>query len=267
MKNNSSILATLYANRALIWRLSLAEVRERYASTVFGSLWAVLQPAILIMVFWFVFAYGLRLTSPAAEVPFFLLLIVGLGVWFCFSDAVQGGTNAVTQRAYLVKKIAFPLEILPVVPVVSALLVHAVMLMLILVILAVNDIYPTWKALSVLYYAAALVVFSSALAYLLSALNVFHRDVGQTAGVMLQLWFWLTPIIWSPDMFSGTARRVLEMNPMYYIVVGYREALLHGYASTLTWQAAATFWIITGLTLGTGVMLFRRLQPDFADVL
>src|SRR5262249_11491724 len=112
-------LRLLRANRRLIWQLALNELKGRYAATLVGSVWAVVTPLVLILVFCFVSAYGLKISFESGP-PFHLVLFCGLIPWMTFSEAISSGTGAVLSHAYLVKKIAFPLEILPVVSVVSA---------------------------------------------------------------------------------------------------------------------------------------------------
>jgi len=261
-----SLVETLLINRRLIWRLAVNSVRERYASSLLDSVWAVLHPAMMLVVFWFVFEFGLRISS-AGPVPFFLSLIVGLAAWLFFSDAVLGGINAVVSNSYVIKKIAFPLEILPVIPVIAALIVHVFILIAALAIMAVNGYYPGPKGLLLLpYYLICAVLLATGLSYLLSALNVFHSDIGQTAGLLVQLWFWLTPIVWTPEHFPPDVRPLLEYNPMFYIVTGYRDALLLT-TPVQTMEAGVKFWTITTAILTTGLFLFRRLKYDFADVL
>ncbi len=146
----------LWRNRRLIWRLALTQLRDRYASTAIGSLWAVLQPILVMLVFWFVFTYALRQGTPTDGAPFVLFLIIGLGVWFALSDALLNGANAVTQNAYLITKIAFPVELLPVVPVVVALIVHAAMMLIIVALMIAMGSPPSVDAVEVLFYGAAM---------------------------------------------------------------------------------------------------------------
>jgi lipopolysaccharide transport system permease protein/teichoic acid transport system permease protein len=95
---------------------------------------------------------------------------------------------------------------------------------------------------------------------------VFHRDLGQAMSAALSLWFWLTPIVWSPELIPSQFRLILEFNPIYYVVDGYRS-LMTGVPFWLNWREAIRFWSVTGPVLVVGAYVFRRLKPDFADVL
>lgn len=147
----------LLAHRRLIWQLALHELRGRYAATLVGSLWAIVNPLVVILVFWFVSAYGLKITFESGP-PFHLVLFCGLVPWMTFNEAVSGGTSAVLSHAYLVKKIASPLEILPVVGVTSAVIVHGFLLAVLLGILLLSGVTLTIQMLQVAYFLLALVV-------------------------------------------------------------------------------------------------------------
>ena len=245
----------------------MTQLRSQYASTLFGALWAVLQPAATVAVYWFVFTFGIRMAANANGPPFFLMLIVAISAWFFFSDAINGGQAAVVNNAYMLKKIAFPVEILPAVPIAVAALVHAGVLIFVLLLALLNGVPPSWHLLLLIYYAACLALLASGVAYLLASLSVFQRDWTQLSGLLLQLWFWLTPIVWSPELFSSGVRAVLAFNPMYYVVEGYRNALLNGAGEPPTLATTLSFWCVTLAILSLGGVVFSRLRPHFADVL
>ena len=164
-------------------------LRNRYAATLGGSLWAFLQPLLTLAVFWFVFSYGLKIKSPADDIPFFLVLFCGLIPWMTFGDALSGGANAVLEHRHLVKNVAFPLEILPAAQFMAAGIVHMFMLLSLVAILLLYDIPLTVRALQIVYFFFAMGAFVLSLSWILAALNVFHRDLGQALGVILMLWF------------------------------------------------------------------------------
>jgi ABC-type polysaccharide/polyol phosphate export permease len=250
-----------------VLRLAQVQLRDRYSGSVLGMLWALLQPAMVMAVFWFVFAHGLRVVSPAGTAPFVALLLVGLVAWFWFNDAVSMGAFAVTGSAYLVKKVAFPLELLPLAPVMASLLVHLGLLLILVVGLAVSGHLSGWRILQLPLYMLATATLACGLAYWLSALHVFHRDVAQIAMLFLQVWFWLTPIVWSFTAFSPDVSAVLSWNPLAYVVEGYRHSLLAEVTTPPRLGQAISFWLVALLLLASGVTLFRRLRADFADVL
>ena len=260
-------VAEIWASRRLVLRLASAQLRDKYSGSALGALWALIQPAMVMAVFWFVFVFGLKVSSPTGEAPFVALLLVGLSCWFWFADAVTGGAHAVTSSAYLVKKIAFPLEVLPLAPVAASFIVHAAMLVILIVGLAFAGDLDGWRLLTLPLYMLALATLATGLAYWLSALNAFHRDVAQTTALVLQVWFWLTPIVWSFSAFPPEVADILGWNPMTFVVAGYRYALLNDVGAAPTIAQASTFTILAVAILSSGIAFYRRLRGDFADVL
>jgi teichoic acid transport system permease protein len=255
----------LLAHRRLIVQMAAYELRNRYASTAIGALWAMIQPVLLIVVFWYVATRGLKVSFDTGT-PFILLMFSGFVPWLLFADALNGATNSVTSYAYLVRKVAFPVHILPAVPVCAALFVHAAIFALLLVILAWYGVYPRMEMFVVFYYLAALLLFLLGMGWLLSALHVFSRDVGQTVASVLTVLFWATPILWPAHHIGGWAKAALQLNPMYFIVEGYRSALLPAEPAP-GGSLHLYFWGLTAMLLVLGASVFRRFEPDFADVL
>ncbi len=263
----SSSFSQIWRSRGVVLRLAHAQLRDRYSASALGMLWALLQPAMTMAVFWFVFVFGLKITSPLDEAPFVALLLVGLAPWFYFNDAVGGSANAVTSSAYLVRKIAFPLEILPLAPLAASLVVHVALLALLAAGLIVAGEWAGWRVLLLPIFVASLCVLAAGLAFWLAAFNVFHRDVAQTAVLLLQIWFWMTPIVWSFSAFPSDVVAVLKWNPLVFIIEGYRYCLLAKVTVPPSLASAANFWVVSVFVLVSGVFIYRKLQPEFADIL
>jgi teichoic acid transport system permease protein len=254
------------ANARLIARMAGYELRNRYASTAIGALWALIQPVLMILVFWFVATRGLKV-SFESETPFVLIMFAGFVPWLLFADALSGATNSITNYSYLVRKLAFPIHILPVVPICASVLVHIVLFLVLLLLLAWYGVYPGVASIMVLYYLAAALLLSLGLGWLLAAANVFSRDVGHALNTGLNVLFWVTPILWPAAHIGGWAKVVLQMNPMYFVVEGYRSALLPERNAFEFGALHLYFWTLTLLVLVVGAAVFRRFESDFADVL
>ena len=220
-----------------------------------------------ILLFWFVFQVGFRAPPTQAGVPYVLWLATGLAPWFFFAEAWLAATTVLPEYAYLVKKVVFRVGLLPVVKTVSALFFHWVFI-LVLVVLALALGYPfSWHLLQLPYYTGCLIVLVLALGSLTAAILPFFRDLTQLLTIVLQFGMWLTPILWPVTMVPEPYRWIFKLNPVNYLVEGYRDALLGG---NWVWQHGPTtlgFWVVTGLLGWLGVFTFRRLQPHFADVL
>lgn len=258
----------IWRSRGILWQLSKNDFKTRFAGSYLGIVWAFVQPIVTVVVYWFVFEKGLR-SGAVSNVPFVLFLISGLVPWFFFSDALNGGTNALLEYQYLVKKVVFQINILPLVKVISNFFVHAVFVAFAVVLFISYGYYPNLYTLQIFYYSFCAFVLVLGLCYATSALVGFFRDLTQIIGIVLQIGMWMTPIMWSMETMDipEGLKIIFKANPMYYIVSGYRDALIN---KVWFWENAGLtiyFWIITVIILGGGMVIFKRLKPHFADVL
>ena len=258
----------LIHHRWTIWFFALRQLQDRYAGTWGGLLWAVLQPLMLLLVFWVVFEKGMRMSSGGGK-PFVLVLFCGLVPWMLVQECLSGAATSISGRGFLVKKIAFPSEILPFTHVVAALLTHGVLLVILFAMFAWHRHLPGIGPLLVLlpYYLACLVVMVSGMSIFLSAVNVFYRDVGQILGVALNIWFWLTPIVWPLTLVPPKYHWVLDVNPLAYIIQGYRDALLEHSIRLPALAPSLWFWAFALGLLVFAYRLFLKLKPSFPDFL
>ncbi len=260
-----AFVSKLYRYRGVIWAMAKHDVASRYVGTIGGAFWAVLHPALTVAIYWFVFAVGFKAQGPAG-MPFILYFVSGLVPWLFFSEVLLSSTNAVTANSSLIKKTVFPSEVLPLVHFVSSSFSHFVLLV-ILCILAWSYGYGLkFTVIQVIYFYGALGCFLLGLSWLLGSLQVFHRDLSQAMSTVLSLWFWLTPVVWSAEMIPSQFKIILEFNPIYYVVEGYRS-IITGVPLWLHWREALCFWLVTGPVLLLGAYVFKRLKPEFAEVL
>ena len=229
---SGNIPAAIIKNRKLVWSLGLNDFRNRFAGSVFGILWAFLQPVVTILLFWFIFEFAMGAASQG-DTPFALWLTAGLVPWFFFSDALTSGTNVFYEYSYLVKKVVFRIEILPFVKVFSNLFVHAAFVLFMFILYAIMGFMPGIAAVQVIYYSFAMICFVTSLVYFTPS--------------------WIVVI--------------LKLNPMFYIVQGYRDSMISGIWFTQRWMLSLYFWGITLLMYLIGTGVFKRLKGQFADVL
>ncbi|MBC5712782.1 ABC transporter permease [Roseburia sp. BX1005] len=272
-KNQGLSMAGVYESRKLIARLSVNDFKTKFAGSYLGIIWAFVQPVITILVYWFVFEKGMK---PAAirdaagtEVPYVLWLIAGMVPWFFFSDALSGGTRALLDYSYLVKKVVFKIDILPIVKIVSAVFVHLFFLAFAVLLYTLYGYYPDVYTLQVLYYSICLFVLVMGISYLTSAVVVFFRDLNQVINIVLQVGVWVTPIMWNIDTMdiSPVLKNLLKLNPLYYIVQGYRDAFIGKVAFFERWELTIYFWVVTIVFVVLGTHVFKKLRMHFADVL
>ncbi len=260
-------LAQAGKDRRLIASLARNDFRTRYAGSYLGIVWAFVQPVVTIFVYWFVFS-TLR-AHAVREVPFVLWLIAGLVPWFYFQEALNSGTNSMIEYSYLVKKVVFKISILPVVKLCSALYVHLFFVGVVVLLYTVMGHFPGLTVIQLAYYSLCMFLLVLGMSYLTSSLVIFFRDLTQIINIVLQVGVWMTPIMWNfDDLNLGPAlRTVFQLNPMYYIVSGYRDSLID---RIWFWQRPALtlyFWAFTGIMFLLGRRVFRKLRVHFADVL
>jgi len=228
---------------------------------------------VTVLVFWFVFGHALgagrEQLAGGAEVPFVLFLVSGLVPWFFFSEALNGGTNALLGYSYLVKKVVFKISILPIVKVFSSLFVHVFFIGVLLLLFLGMGYFPGLYVLQLIYYSAGLFLFVLALTYLTCSVVVFFKDLREVINVVLTVGIWMTPILWNLDAMT-TSRRVIlffNLNPVYYVVSGYRNSLISHIGFWERPLLSLYFWGVVA-TLGIiGMLTFKRLKVHFADVL
>jgi len=260
------ICLLLRAQRALLVAMARRELRYRYAGTAGGVLWSFVPPVVTILVYWVVFSVGLKV-QPVKDVPFIVVYVAGFLPWMLFSETLSASSGSVTVNPHLVKKVAFPTELLPVIQLMTGLVIHAAMLVLFMLLLAANGIAPSLYNFQFLYYLAALLVFNLGLAWLVAALNVLHRDTGQVLGLVLQVWFWLTPIVWPLEMLPETGQRLVRLNPMLYIVEGYRNSFVLHRPIWDDVTGGLIYWTVAGSVFCIGWLFFSRMKAEFADAL
>lgn len=258
----------LWQNRSLIWKLSVNDFKTKYAGSYLGIVWAFIQPIVTILVYWFVFSVGLK-AGRVSDYPFVLYLVSGIVPWFFFQDALNGGTNALIEYNYLVKKVVFKISILPIVKIFSALFVHVFFVVFSLVICALYGYLPGLQTIQIVYYSGCVFLFTLGLVYATSAIVIFFRDLTQIINIVLQVGIWMTPIMWDLSMLDAypLLQSLFKLNPMYYIVSGYRDAMLGKVWLVEHWKWGVYFWAVTVVLFLLGALIFKRLKPHFADVL
>lgn len=265
--NKHSIPQKLIENRKLIWTLSKNDFRTRFAGSYLGIVWAFVQPIVTVLVYWFVFQVGLK-AGRTNEYPFVLWLVAGLVPWFFFSEALNGGTNALIEYSYLVKKVVFKISILPIVKVMAAMFVNIFFIVFTLVLCSCYGYTPSWYTLQIIYYLLCNFLLVLGLSYFTAAIVVFFRDLTQIISIVLQVGVWLTPIMWDAEhMLSPNLLKIFKLNPVYYIVDGFRDSLLAGVGFWEKPMWTVYFWLFVIIVFSIGVSVFKRLRVHFADVL
>lgn len=201
------------------------------------------------------------------DVPFVVWLTAGMTAWFAFSEMVTGSVEAIVSNGTIIKKTLFPSQILPVVKIISSLANHLAFILILFILILFQHMPLSLYYFQGLYYLGCMIVLAIGLGWLFSSLNVFIRDVGQMVGVALQIGFWATPIFWDVHIMPEAIQKYIKINPLYYIVQGYRDSFIYFIPFWQRPYLTIYFWSVTAATLLLGAMVFQKLQPQFPDVL
>lgn len=260
----------LIRNRKLIWELAKADFRKRFVGSYFGVVWMFVQPVVTVLIYFMIFQLGFKSVPPVPGVPYVLWLVPGIVPWFFFNEALNAGTSCLQEYHYLVKKVVFNVEVLPVIKLVSCAVVHGIFIAIMVAMFFCWGRLPMAGWIQLVYYSLALSVHILAVTLFTAAVQVFFKDMAQLVSICLQFGMWLTPVMWAPAMFENFPARLeqlLKLNPVCYIVTGYRDSMLSG---NWFWERPTQtvyYWGITLLLLFFGLWVFRKLRPHFPDVL
>jgi lipopolysaccharide transport system permease protein/teichoic acid transport system permease protein len=257
----------LIKSRELILDLVKRDYKQQHQGSYLGLLWNYLQPILFIAVLYTVFTLGLRTGREIDGMPFSLYLISGMVCWLYFTANLTAITSVIRNYRFLVKKVDFRLSILPMVKLLSSLAPHVFLLLITILIATYNNILPGWHSLQLLYYYCCMVTLLLGLGWLTSSTSLFVKDVSNLVALITQFGFWLTPIFWHIDAMPEKLQWILKLNPAYYLVTGYRDAIT---GETFFWQRpqeTLIFWGITLTLVICGAMVFKKLKPHFAEVI
>ena len=264
-----NIFRELWKNKDLVWKLGKNDFKTKYAGFYFGILWAFVQPMVTILIYIFIFQFGFRVMDTPNGYPYALWLIAGIIPWFFFSEGVINATNCLLEYSYLVKKVVFKISVLPLVKILSALFVHLFFIVCSVVVYFLMGKTPIIQMIQLGYYTICAICLITALAYFTCSIVTFFRDFGTIINILMQVGMWACPIMWDMSTFHMPEKIVflLKLNPMFYVVQGYRDSFMDG---IWFWERPGMtlyFWVITVLLGIVGFTVFRRLRVHFSDVL
>ncbi len=256
----------IFLQKHLIISMAKREVATKYVGSLLGFIWTFINPIVMIFVFWVVFSVGFKV-QPTNDVPFVVWLAAGMASWFVFADIVNGSAGVIVSNAHLIKKTLFHSQILPIIKIVSCLITHLVFLLVLLGLIVFQKMPFSFYYLQFFYYLLCMSVLALGFGWIVSSLNVFIRDIGQIVGVVLQIGFWATPIFWDINIMPQKIQTILKLNPMFYIVQGYRESFIYFNPFWSHPYQTLYFWVFAGIIFVVGALTFKKLKPQFADVL
>jgi lipopolysaccharide transport system permease protein len=261
------MLVAIWSYRHFIVSSIKNDLRSRFARSKLGALWMILQPLAQVAIYSLVLSRIMTAKLPGIDSPYAysIYLLAGMMGWSLFSEIVMRSLTVFVENGSMLKKIVFPRVCLPLVTLGSALVNNALLFLVTVIVFVLLGHVPTaalwWMPVLILITAG----FALGLGLLLGVLNVFVSDVAQVMNVVLQLWFWLTPVVYMSSIIPPRLHATMAMNPMYWIVTDYQSVLVYGrspdMAALLPVAAASVLLLLMSL------FLFRKAAPDMADVL
>ncbi len=263
----SSGLHSLYANRSLLRSLVIRDIESRYRGTLLGFMWAIVYPLMMLSVYAFVFAgvFKARWGGSGDMKDFVLMLYCGLIVHAIVSETLSRSPSAILSNPSYVKKVVFPLELLPISHLASALFNAAVGLVLLCIFILIQHHAIPYTAAYVPLVLLPLLLLTAGLAWLFASLGVFFRDIGQMIGVAMSVLMFLSPVFYPASAVPAMAQQLLYLNPLTFPMEELRAVLILGHQPDW-WHWALYFGVAVVVAL-SGMWLFQKARPAFADVI
>ncbi|HEY9723238.1 MAG TPA: ABC transporter permease [Oscillatoriaceae cyanobacterium] len=263
----SERLVGIYRFRGFIAGSVKREFASRYRNSALGAAWLILQPLSQILVYTLVFSHVMRahLASGAGPFSYSIFLCAGSLTWGLFTEIVGRGQNVFLDNATLLKKLSFPRLCLPIIVVLNAVVNFAIIFGLFTAFLLFSHTFPGWAYFALFPVLAVQALFAIGLGMVLGVLNVFFRDVGQFFGIVLQFWFWLTPIVYPLASLPAHIQGWVRLNPMTQMAVAYQDILLHG--TLPDWMSMLPVAIAGVVLCALGLLLFKRCAGELVDEL
>jgi lipopolysaccharide transport system permease protein len=253
----------LLRHRELLWLITQREIKVRYKQSILGVLWAILQPFSLMIVFTIFFSWFARMQSDG--IPYPLFSYAALLPWTFFSSSLSAAIPSLIANSHIITKIYFPREIVPLASVFAAFLDFIIASAIFVLMMVFYGVAPTWNVLYILPLAVIQITFTTGICLLLSAFTVLYRDVRHMLPLVIQIWMFVTPILYPVSVVpAGWRVWYLTLNPMAVIIDGYRRAAIQGVAPQLQYLALAA--LVSGLLVWLGYKYFKHLEREFADI-
>lgn len=261
------MLIAIWNYRHFIFSSIKNDLRSRFARSKLGALWMILQPLAQVAIYSLVLSRIMVAKLPGIDshYAYSIYLLAGMQAWSLFSEIVTRSLTVFVENGGMLKKVVFPRVCLPIITLGSALVNNILLFIVMMVVFALLGHFSVdallWMPLLMFVTAA----FSLGLGLLLGVLNVFVRDVAQFMMVVLQLWFWLTPVVYMSSIIPARLHSMMQLNPMYWIVTAYQQTLVFSHQPDVRGLVGVS--ITAFVLLGCSLVLFRKAAPDMVDVL
>ncbi|MFJ8263042.1 ABC transporter permease [Rummeliibacillus sp. NPDC094406] len=251
----------------LIMRLASFQLRIDNQNNYLGFAWEILNPAIQMAMYWFVFGFGVRGTQELNGVPYIFWMLAGISFWFFIQKAILNGSKSIYQRYSMVAKMDFPLSVLPSYIIMSKYYGHLILVGIIMVVFWINGYYPSVYYIQLIYFLAMSYILAFAITLLTSTITVVVRDIQMIIQSLLQAMFFLSPILWDRSTHMPEwIQHILMLNPFYYLANGYRASLLYNdWYIVSHWELTLYNWGLILFLLLIGSTAHYKFRNRFSD--
>lgn len=266
-KTFAGYLFPLLRYRGFIFESVAREYQLKVSGSALGAWWMLLGPLAQVAMYALILSELMKARLPGIQDKhaYVIYLLAGMACWALFSEVLSRSTNIFIENANLLKKLAFPRITLPVIVALSAALNHLLFLSVTFLFLLATVHFPGWEIFALIPLGLLTVITASSLGITLGVLNVFYRDVGQLLVIVIQFWFWATPIVYTQNILPETLRELSYMNPLIPLIEAYQQIIyLH---RAPDWSGLIPLTIISLGLVVVAQTIFRRAQGELVDAL
>lgn len=248
--------------------LLVRDIKERYAGSLIGVFWTILQPVLFVSLYWIVFSQimKIRVQTDTGDVPFFAFLLSGILPWFAIQEGITRGASSILEKRHLIKKVIFPLELFPLLSVLSAFIHYGIGIIIFLCMFFVwTGSVSLLQIFGIAFLMLLQLFLASGLSLLFSALTVYIRDITQILGVAFQVLFYISTILYPLTSVPERLKIFVQLNPITAMAEAYHSVILYNKIPELYGMIyLVSFTVLSG---ASGLWIFRKLKRGFADVL
>ena len=262
-----TVVSEIWNNKVRLFRLAKYELKSQHGGTFFGFLWNFLNPALQILVYWFVFAVGLRRGDDIDGVPYIVWLVVGIICWYYMNQAMLGADMSILNFSDVLKRMSFPIAIVPTKTVAANFITHICSMVIVFGVVLASGAKISSSVWLLPYYIFASTFFITGYGLIASTVNVLFRDFHNFSNTALRFLFFISPVMWEPSKDNGLLMLIMKLNPFAYILNGYRDTILYGWNFSENLTTGLIFWAISIAMFIAGCILHMRLRLKFIDLL
>lgn len=269
-KSIKYVLQENFTNKYRIYSISKYELLGDMRDSKLGLFWNFAHPFIQVLTYWFAFGIVFNrkdVTQFGVTIPYIYWMIGGMVVWFFMSPCITNGCNAIYSKSNVITKMKFPVSILPATVVLKELFNHFCNMVILVGVFAVGGYFPSVHWLGLIYYCFCAVIFAISLSMTTSVLNMMARDTRKMVLAFMRLLLYLTPILWDMKNLSHKLQIIMKINPVYYIVQGYRDCFFFHKGFMFYSKSMLAFWVITIALFVFGSTMMYKFKHRFIDMM